>query len=36
MIRFVDWMAHLLHRIHLIPEGWLERVCDAYDRSLDG
>ncbi|MFI2354633.1 hypothetical protein ACH5AG_08095 [Streptomyces anulatus] len=25
-----------LHSVHLIPESWLLRVCNAYDRSLEG
>ncbi|MEV5915756.1 hypothetical protein AB0M00_43600 [Streptomyces chartreusis] len=23
-----------LHRIHLIPESWMNRACDRYDRRL--
>lgn len=30
----LDQMAHLLHRIHLIPGRLLGRVCDRYDRWL--
>lgn len=30
-----DWRVPL-HSVHLIPEAWLLRVCNAYDRSLEG
>ncbi|MCQ1575339.1 hypothetical protein [Streptomyces parvus] len=30
-----DWRVPL-HSVHLIPESWLLRVCNAYDRSLEG
>lgn len=23
-----------VHRIHLIPESWVDRACDRYDRRL--
>ncbi|MEU7170317.1 hypothetical protein ABZ949_02350 [Micromonospora tulbaghiae] len=30
----VDLLAHILHRRHLIPTSWMQRVCDRYEGAL--
>ena len=32
--RIVDWTAHALCTLHLIPKRWLAAACDRYDLAL--